>query len=210
MNDMIRYIAVFLSAAWSCALGEPPPLLKPTIHDVANPSLVVDAEPRSVRVESLPKGTWGPNCSWGFFVDDQGTLLTVRHGTEDAVAMWVNLGEDGILQVKEVLADRRDLDVLVLRTVRHPTGISPFEFSQFTPARDDTCYVVTADPSGLPVRSAALFLEHHARREQGWVEIGRKFVPGESGSPLVDSSNKVIGMIVRGGPLRGSAVGSPL
>lgn len=143
----------------------------------------------------------------GFFIDDEGHLLTVAHGVENARVVWIQMPNLGacILHADVVgVCPDRDVALLKLRKdaiafVRQSIGSIPHLMlgSSDEVNHTDTILILGYPLGQTSIKSSTGVI---SGRESGmgktFFQITAPVNPGNSGGPVFNTSGQVIGMAV--------------
>lgn len=135
----------------------------------------------------------------GFFVTEDGSVLTSRHVVDDCsgVSVIPKFGEE-VLATAVALDDQADL--ALLRTDVTPPGIAPFAEGSGS-AVIGSAFVAGYPAQGLvtvaPVLTAVEILLREEQTPRGPAIIVRGDIRrGNSGGPLIDTGGNIIGVVV--------------
>lgn len=143
----------------------------------------------------------GTSSGSGFFINDQGELITNAHVIDQAKAIWIQIPSLGkrIIDV-EVVGVSPDRDLALLRvtqegldTIRKELGSVPFL------SLGDSDLVRRSDEAlaaGFPLGQQALKSTTGviSGREQHFIQMSAAVNPGNSGGPLVNTKGEVVGI----------------
>lgn len=135
----------------------------------------------------------------GFFIDRKGTVLTARHAVEGCRALYVL--KDGQVSRAELVVASEDADLAVLRAPVIPYLSAMFTADeQIRPSQP----VFTAgydELSRLKDRSTLMYngvlLDRRSHPNEVRISLLSAVDHGASGSPVLDESGLVIGLIIR-------------
>ncbi len=143
----------------------------------------------------------GVSCGSGFFINDEGFLITNEHVVRDAKAVWIQIPSLGkrILDMDVVgVSPERDVALLrlspeSLEMVQRELGSIPFL------SLGDSDLVRRADDVlalGYPLGQQSLKSTTGviSGREQNLIQISAPINPGSSGGPLLNMRGEVIGI----------------
>jgi S1-C subfamily serine protease len=139
----------------------------------------------------------------GFFVSDNGLLITNAHVIESATSAAVKRESGDVLPIKGAIRVDRENDLAVLAVEGRNLPFLTLGQSELLQTGDRVAII--GSPLGLEGSLsegiiAAKRKETDADRQ--WLQITTPISPGSSGSPVIDSSGKVIGiatLVLRGG-----------
>ncbi|WP_193369809.1 S1 family peptidase [Pelagibius marinus] len=135
----------------------------------------------------------------GFFVDDDGGVLTSRHLVEDCIEVTVAPSFGAKALVTSMVSDDR-ADLALLHTGAAPTGIAVLA-QDGGPAVVGPAFIAGYPEQGMvsliPVLTAVEVLRRESHTPRGPAMIVRGDVRrGGSGGPLLDTGGNVIGVVV--------------
>ncbi len=159
----------------------------------------LEVQGQSIRVAS-PNGGHGT----GFFVGP-GLILTAQHVVEDARHLVVRLpGEGGFFGAHVVVA-HKDLDIALLAVEAQQPALEISHAAQ--PHVRKTVYAIgyPIDATRTQPQSARGIVSGFL--EDGTVQLDMALNPGNSGGPLVDEQDQVVGMVVARGNLEAGVQG---
>jgi len=135
----------------------------------------------------------------GFFVDEQGTLVTAAHVTTGADRIVVRLSDQRILLAR-LVAEDSELDIAVLKV--EATGQHPPPFGRATSLRPGDWVLAVGEPFGLRRSVLAGVVggdpRHFSEDMEGtFIQSNITLNPGNSGGPLLTHAGRVVGMNVR-------------
>lgn len=164
---------------------------------VARATVVVDV----VRIDSSV-----PQSASGVLIDAT-TLVTAYHVLNGSKAAWINLGGDGAREITGIAHVSPMQDLVVAKI----SSQVPFEVStQVGTARGISkgFKIVHRNQSGELVEHSTVSLSEFDLWMTSRVRLVAGATPGMSGSPIVDASGSVVGIITNGDP--SESIGSPL
>lgn len=189
---------VELIAARQLASATPPPANSAEVYQIILPSLVV--------VQSQRDGG-DPNhrnsIGTGVIVNIEGDILTARHVVAGAARIRVAFTDGSQVQA-ELLGERPELDIAVLRPARPPDLVVPAVLGSSAGIRvGDEAYAV-GNPLGLVASISAGVISGLDRsydlgdgqgRLEGLIQFDAAVNPGNSGGPLLNRYGQVIGIV---------------
>lgn len=135
----------------------------------------------------------------GFFVTDDGLIMTAFHVVDGASWLAVRLpGGDGALLPARVLSTSESDDVAVLEVVT--TGSSALSITESSSVAVRSTVFAVGYPVDARRRSAQSSRGIVAGLlDDGRIQLDIALNPGNSGGPLVDEQDRVVGMVVARG-----------
>lgn len=144
-------------------------------------------------------------CGSGFFINDQGDLITNAHVINQARSVWIQIPSLGrrIIDV-EVIGMTPDRDIALLRVkpaglelIRSVLGGVPFmSFGDSDSIRRSDEVLALGYPLGQQsLKSTTGVISGH---EQHMIQISAAINPGSSGGPLLNEAGEVIGINAAG------------
>lgn len=136
----------------------------------------------------------------GFFITDEGHLVTNAHVVNEAVAIWIQIPSLGkrLIDVEIVgICPERDLALLRVvqkdrKIIRQELGAIPFlELGDSDSVRRADEALAVGYPLGQSLKSTTGII---SGREQGLIQTSTPINPGSSGGPLINHEGKVIGI----------------
>jgi hypothetical protein len=140
---------------------------------------------------------------------DRTVVVTARHALEVADDAWVNLGAAGAARIKAVVVDRPDIDLIVVETDPAPPGAPMVLSARGYLRAEEPVAVVRAAPDGSAARSEGTLRDEEDRVEAHRRSLACATAAGWSGSPALDASGEVVGMVVGVSATRTDCVGAP-
>lgn len=135
----------------------------------------------------------------GFFVTSDGLIMTAFHVVDGAQWLAVRLpGSDGALLPARVLSTSEADDVAVLEVVS--TGASPLSITESPSVAVRSTVFAVGYPIDATRRSAQSSRGIVAGlHDDGRIQLDIALNPGNSGGPLVDEQDRVVGLVVARG-----------
>jgi Tfp pilus assembly protein PilF len=178
---MKRWVAVLLiAAAWSHGFGDPTQGLPQ--------SAVVSLFRYDKDGQLSTRGS-------GFFVAADGYIATARHVVQDSSKVTVQLSDGSHITVAGVVAEDPVHDVAIVRIAG--AGYPYLRLGSFDNVETDEVVRVICDPFGFhgKVITGTVDRVEDLADDYQWWDINADSEEGESGSPLVDASGAVVGLI---------------
>lgn len=131
----------------------------------------------------------------GFFIDDEGTVLTNYHVVEGAYSAKVSLNSGRTYDVKAVLDYNKELDLALLETdVSHSEAV---KFASEAPETGDKVYAIGSSKGQTGTLSEGI-VSTASRRfadvDVDYIQHNAPISSGNSGGPLVNAHGKVMGV----------------
>ncbi len=129
----------------------------------------------------------------GFFVDDEGVVVTNHHVIEGAASATITTSDGLEYKVTTVLADDKDKDLAVLRT--EASGYLYLETSSKDIVTGQTVYALGSS-EGLTSTFSTGVVSNAMRVVDGvrYIQMTAPISHGNSGGPLVNTSGEVVGI----------------
>lgn len=129
----------------------------------------------------------------GFFIDDQGTVITNFHVIEDCFEAQIILYDGTEYPVLSVLGHNKDLDIAILST--SCANSIPLDFREEAVITGEKAYTLGSS-LGLTGTFAEGIISSASRKIGGanFIQTTAPISNGNSGGPLVDENGKVIGI----------------
>lgn len=147
-------------------------------------------------LSKLPDGQSLKSSGTGFFISEDGYLITNWHVVEDSSRVKVKCGK-GIFPAEVVKSDRiKDLALLKISGQFHPLTFAPDNVSLGEPAFTigfPNVQLQGMEPKFTDGKISSL---SGLRDDPNRYQISVPVQPGNSGGPLVDDRGKVIGVVV--------------
>lgn len=155
---------------------------------MSGPELAEYAEERTVTVNT------DSSTGSGFFIDDQGTIVTCYHVIDGANSISVKLGDGGVYEVTKIIDFNEVLDIAVMAI--NLKGCAYFPICQNPARTGEEVYAVGAS-LGTYEGSFSNGVVSSADRKVGIIDCVQSTAaisPGNSGGPLVNSYGEVVGV----------------
>ncbi len=137
----------------------------------------------------------------GFFINEQGDLITNAHVVDQATTIWIQIPSLGkrVIDV-EVIGVSPDRDLALLRVkkeglelIRHELGGVPFlALGDSDIIRRSNEVMALGYPLGQQSLKSTTGVV--SGRERNWIQISAAINPGNSGGPLINNEGQVIGI----------------
>lgn len=136
----------------------------------------------------------------GFFITDEGHLVTNAHVVDQAVALWIQIPSLGkrLIDVEIVsVYPERDIAILCVvdedkEVIRAALGTIPYlQLGDSDTVRRADEALAVGYPLGQSLKSTTGII---SGREQGLIQTSTPINPGSSGGPLISIEGKVIGI----------------
>jgi TonB family protein len=179
----------------------PSPTEAPQIKSEQSPSLDLSGLENSVRPSVIWVTVFDSSgkllrTQTGFFISDDGKFITTAHAIEGGVNGVAKTGDGGIYNVTGILASSSRLDLAILKA---DTKGVPFLVlnNNAKPAIDRRVAVIgsgLAGSDGTPREGTFSAQQPDSHGEQ--LELAAQVSSTSIGSPVVDESGKVVGVII--------------
>jgi S1-C subfamily serine protease len=195
-----------LGLAWFVALT----VLAPAALALDVPRLAATAKPSVVLVTLYDERGEKVASGTGFFVSEDGKLVTNHHVIEGAVAAKASLSDGREVAIKSILSDDAPHDIAVVQC--EGSGYAPLSIGDTSALHVGEDVVVVGSPLGLSttvstgivaaVRDKGLagddrFDEEERKAAAAWgLQITAPVSHGSSGSPILDAAGEVVGVAV--------------
>lgn len=136
----------------------------------------------------------GTSAGTGFYVSDDGYILTNQHVVGDQRYMKARL-RDGRELVGEVVRVSRSRDVALIKT--SPPGVIPLYLRKMRGAQTGEEVYVIGSPLGRTFSGTltrGILSGHRTIDGMSYLQSDAKVLPGNSGGPLLDAQGRVIGL----------------
>lgn len=166
-----------------------------TFAEESLPELVEKVEPSVVYIKTFDNYGKQLNMGTGFFINPYGELITCRHVLKDACRASVETSNGQEFEISKVTGLSSDLDLVKLE-VKSPAKLLPYlEISSATPRKGERIFVL-GNPRGYrSVVSEGIVAAFHRQPPVEIIQVTAPISPGSSGSPVLNMSGKVVGII---------------
>ena len=166
---------------------------EPVRTEMSAPDLAEYAQKRTVTLNvDLKDG--GTSAGSGFFIDDQGTIVTSYHVIDAADSISVEISDGGKYDVKTIIDFDENYDVAVLQI--DFSGNDYLNFVEDAPRTGETVYAVGSSLGTLTgTFSDGIISSNH--RTVGMIDCVQTTAAisnGNSGGPLVNTYGEVVGI----------------
>lgn len=132
-----------------------------------------------------------PSIGTGFFIDNKGHILTCSHVTEKAIKIWITVPNTGNKEYEcQIVSIFPELDISIIKT--------DYENKSFMKLGDSDKIVTGTEviALGYPLGQEKLKLTKGiiSGRDRDFIQTDTALNPGNSGGPLVNINNEVIGV----------------
>jgi hypothetical protein len=159
--------------------------------------LVQRSKPCIIIIKTYDKNGKQIALGTGFFIDSRGTALSNYHVFEGAVTATVTTSDGKIYSVNNVISQSKEMDILKFSISNPIQKIFPsLKLTQTKPIEGENVYVI-GNPQGLGF-SVSNGIVSSLRYDEKIGQIVQTTTPishGNSGSPLINMSNEVVGII---------------
>lgn len=135
----------------------------------------------------------------GFFISDDGRFVTTAHAIDNGVNAVVKTADGGIYNVAGIFASSAPLDLAILKADVKRVPFLPLSKNAKTEvgARVGVIGSALAGSDGAPREGA--IVAKHLESQGDRLEIGTLVSASWAGSPVVDESGKVVGIVASAG-----------
>jgi TonB family protein len=135
----------------------------------------------------------------GFFISDDGRFVTTAHAIDNGVNAVAKTADGGIYNVAGIFASSAPLDLAILKADVKRVPFLPLSKNAKTEvgARVGVIGSALAGSDGAPREGA--IVAKHLESQGDRLEIGTPLSAGSAGSPVVDESGKVVGIVASAG-----------
>ena len=141
----------------------------------------------------------------GFFINDEGYILTCRHVVAGRRTCSVMQGKTGRVWTAAVFHEDAAYDLALLKTDfggKKPEALPFIPLSADARARTGSLYVAIGAPGGMKETMLSGFVARDLRLNadpampgRSYVQLSGPVLPGSSGGPVLDMSGSIIGMM---------------
>ncbi|MCX8012313.1 MAG: tetratricopeptide repeat protein, partial [Desulfobacterota bacterium] len=131
----------------------------------------------------------------GFFISQDGEIITNRHLLEGAYRAEVKTSNEKVYSITRVVAEDKEADIVMVKVDTLPESVRPLTVSSSTPQVGEKV-VVIGNPLGLE-GSVSDGIVSAVRDIPGLgtiIQITAPVSPGSSGSPVINAKGEVIGV----------------
>lgn len=159
------------------------------------PALIKETQPSVVAVSALDRKGNMRALGTGFFVSKAGDIITNRHVIDGAWRIQVKTHNGKIYKVNQIVGNDKHSDLVCIRANVPPECIHPLSVETSLPQIGERV-IVLGNPRGFE-RTASDGIVSAVRQVPGFgrmVQITAPVSPGSSGSPVINSKGRVIGV----------------
>ncbi|HOD14597.1 MAG: trypsin-like peptidase domain-containing protein [Spirochaetes bacterium] len=156
----------------------------------------------------------------GFFINDEGYIITCRHVVAGRKTCSVMQGMTGKVWTAAVFHEDPAYDLALLKADfgrKKPDRLPHIPLSADARARTGSLYMAIGAPGGMKETMLSGIVARDLRLNadpampgRSYVQLGGPVLPGSSGGPVLDMSGSVIGMmrftLIAGGPVNGNSI----
>jgi serine protease Do len=153
--------------------------------------VITNAKPAVVKVIAVDAKQEPCKTSTGFFITDDGVLVTNNHVIAGAADLLAQTSTGAIYIFRSVIFRSVNLDLALLKFAA--TGVPHLRLGGTVPVAEGQRIVVIARPEGLQVTVSDGIISAF-RDNRSSMEITAAISPGSSGAPVLDESGQVIGI----------------
>lgn len=159
------------------------------------PEIVKKIEPSVVVILTYEDGINTGQAS-GFFISNEGDIITNYHVLQDADSIEVKTFDGKIYPVTKILAEDKEGDLIRISVEIPKSEVNPVLLSKSTPEVGERILVI-GNPLGLEksVSDGIVSAVREIPEFGKIIQITAPVSPGSSGSPLVNMKGDVIGII---------------
>jgi hypothetical protein len=159
------------------------------------PTLVKKAQPSVVVVTTFDNKGSPEKQGTGFFVNAAGDIVTNRHVMVGAAGAKIKTVSGKVYEVKGVVGEDKDSDLIQLKTNVPKGAAKPLRFSPSSPQAGQRVIVI-GNPLGLEqtVSDGIISAIRETSRFGRIIQITAPISQGSSGSPVLDLKGDVIGV----------------
>jgi serine protease Do len=129
----------------------------------------------------------------GFFINNEGYILTCAHVINSSIKTWVSIPSRGLDKYDaEIISFYPEQDIAILKIINSTIKINYLEIGdsdKITPGEDVTAVGYPLGQDKLKITKGII-----SGREGGLIQTDTPLNPGNSGGPLLNSKKKVIGV----------------
>ncbi len=134
----------------------------------------------------------------GFFINENGLLLTNYHVIEDSREIEVKLSDETVYTVTEVVAYDKNLDIAILQVDTKGAKVAYLEIAPALPSVGDAVYAIGSS-LGLTGTFSSGIVSYVNRTVKGaegvnFIQTTTPISSGNSGGPLVNEQGYVVGI----------------
>ncbi|MGA8178662.1 MAG: tetratricopeptide repeat protein [Desulfobacterales bacterium] len=159
-------------------------------------SLVKKIQPAVVTVVAYDADKDVTNLGSGFFIDNQGNLITNYHVLDGAYSAQIKTYDQKLYPIEWVVAENKHADLIKVRAKIPASAIHWIGVTETEPAIADHILVV-GSPMGLEQTVSEGIIS--AFREMPVIgkvfQLSAPISPGSSGSPVINMKGKVVGVV---------------
>lgn len=185
--QLVIILLVSLLVCLTGCVGKPKELSGEEIYKKISP----------ITVEVYAEGDFVSSLGSGFFIDENGTVVTNFHVIEDCSSAYVTTSDGGVYDVTSVLGYSKHLsDIAILSTTKSNSSAAESASSVVT---GEAVYVLGSSLGLTGTFSEGLVSS--AEREidgRSYFQISAPISEGNSGGPVVNSYGQVIGIASAG------------
>ncbi len=150
---------------------------------------------------------WHTNAATGFVIGREGIVVTNHHvlaSTQKAAAMAIGTWDGQVLPIQKVLAASKANDLAVVKV--DADDLVPLPVAPSAPVGTDV-FVISHPVNHLYMMTEGIVSSHFLRRERGKpnprheMTITADFAKGSSGSPVLDRTGAVVGIVRSTSPI---------
>jgi S1-C subfamily serine protease len=155
------------------------------------PEIVSKAKPAVLKITAYDSTGKPLRFGTGFFISDDGELVTNRHVIEDASTVTAETASGASYACEGALLEPKDLDLVMLKFKAR--GVEKLVFGDASKITEGQKVVVIGNPEGLEGTISEGIIAA-IRDKPHLIQITAPISPGSSGSPVLDETGQVIGI----------------
>ena len=181
--------SLLLTAAFGLIIS----LLSPNhLSALTIPEIVAKAKPAILKVIAYDSEGKPLGFGTGFFISDDGRLVTNRHAIEGAKTISAETVSGASYLCEGVLIQPQDVDLVILKF--KAKGVEKLSFGDSSKVTEGQKVVVIGNPEGLDGTISEGIVSAFRDQPARLIQITAPISPGSSGSPVLDETGQVIGI----------------
>lgn len=173
----------------------PPPVSAEILNKFDLPTLARNTRKAVVMIVSYDANGKVLKTGSGFFVSDNGRVVTNRHVINNVINAIAKTEDGAIYIIVGALADSASLDLAVLKAEAKQV---PFLTIQAVLPEAGSRIAIIGSPLSLEGSLSEGIVSAIRAEDNGtWIQVTAPISPGSSGSPVLDSNGQVVGVATR-------------